>query len=189
MTTQDLHIHTVYSAHDMAVAPEQTLSLIKYIAHADIIGISDHFEDLLDNWDLYEKAVRAQGFAVGTEVDGSSYVEKAVKVNSDYYIYHCRNKETEYTALETLLITGKPVIIAHPNFMETDLSRVPSNCFVEVSNRYAWRSNWKEDLGPYVQKFNWVISSDAHQPNWLNQNVARKIATELGIKETILFKQ
>jgi hypothetical protein len=32
-----------------------------------------------------------------------------------------------------------------------------------------------------------VISSDAHQPNWLNQTVARHVAAELGVREKLLF--
>jgi len=28
-----------------------------------------------------------------------------------------------------------------------------------------------------------VISSDAHQPNWLSQSVARRVAADLGIQE------
>jgi hypothetical protein len=39
----------------------------------------------------------------------------------------------------------------------------------------------------YVNSRHFVISSDAHQPNWLNQNVARHVCQVLGIRETILF--
>jgi hypothetical protein len=34
-----------------------------------------------------------------------------------------------------------------------------------------------------------VISSDAHQPNWLNQTLARYVARELEIQETLLFPE
>jgi len=35
--------------------------------------------------------------------------------------------------------------------------------------------------------FSFVIDSDAHQPHWLNQNIARYVARELEITETLLF--
>jgi hypothetical protein len=56
---------------------------------------------------------------------------------------------------------------------------------VEVNNRYSWRDDWRKSLGPWVFRF--VISSDAHQPNWLNQTYARYVAAALGIRETLLF--
>jgi hypothetical protein len=34
-----------------------------------------------------------------------------------------------------------------------------------------------------------VIDSDAHQPHWLNQHVARRVAHKLGIAETLLFPE
>jgi hypothetical protein len=63
---------------------------------------------------------------------------------------------------------------------------VPPQCLIEINNRYVWRSNW-ETLRPFTALFSFVINSDAHQPHWLNQNVARYIAGELGIDETLLF--
>lgn len=48
MIPQDLHIHTVYSVGDSAVVKEQTIDLVKQIRHASIIGISDHYEYLVD---------------------------------------------------------------------------------------------------------------------------------------------
>src|SRR4030043_298865 len=39
----------------------------------------------------------------------------------------------------------------------------------------------------YYNKFRFVLSSDAHQPNWLNLNVSRFVASELGVQEVILF--
>jgi len=44
-------------------------------------------------------------------------------------------------------------------------------------------------MGPFTKRFRFVISSDAHQPHWLNQNVARYVAAELGVSETVLFKK
>jgi hypothetical protein len=74
-------------------------------------------------------------------------------------------------------------------FMGTNLDRLPPECLIEVNNRYVWRNDWRAKLGPYVNRFRFVIDSDAHQPNWLNQNVARYVARELGIKETLLFEE
>lgn len=187
MYKQDLHIHTIFSKHDGAVVPEQNPELISKLKHAEIIGISDHFEDLMDNFDEYEKTIKSYGFKVGTEVDGSRSAKAASLLNFDYYIYHCRNKESEYKALDILLSTGKPVIIAHPNYLETNLNKVPKSCIIEISNRYVYKYNWRVELMPFITKFEFVISSDAHQPNWLNQHVARYVANELGIKEKILF--
>jgi hypothetical protein len=33
-----------------------------------------------------------------------------------------------------------------------------------------------------------VLSSDAHEPSMLNQNVARRVGRELGIRETLFVK-
>jgi hypothetical protein len=71
--------------------------------------------------------------------------------------------------------------------MGTDLDRIPHECYIEINNRYIWRSNWRERLRKYVRDRKFVISSDAHQPNWLNQNVARYVCRELGIQETVIF--
>jgi hypothetical protein len=184
---QDLHIHTIFSTHDGAVAQEQTIELIAAVKHAKRIGISDHFEDLVNDFDTYYKNVKQLGFYVGTEIDGSRLVNEAIACKAEYYIFHCRNMESEYRELEKLLQTNKPVIVAHPNFMETDLNRVSPECYVEVSNRYVWRSDWRKDLSPFVKRFKFILSSDVHQPNWLNQTIAKHVANELGIQETIIF--
>jgi histidinol phosphatase-like PHP family hydrolase len=42
--------------------------------------------------------------------------------------------------------------------------------------------------GPYRNRFRFVISSDAHQPNWLGQSIARLAARELDIEETLVFE-
>lgn len=190
MVPQDLHIHTIYSTGDGAVANEQTISLVKSIRHAAITGISDHFEYLVNGriFDQYEKDVRSAGFKVGIEVSGHSLVPEAVKRNNDYFIYHCSSQE-DYDAIELMLGTGKPVIIAHPLIMGTDLDKVPSECYIEVNNRYVWRSNWRAGFSKYVNDRRFVIGSDAHQPNWLNQNVARHVCQVLGIHESILFPE
>ena len=188
MTPQDLHIHTIYSIGDSAVVKEQTIDLIKKVRHAAVIGISDHYEYLVDEMTFrtYNEEIRAAGFKVGIEINGHELVQKAVRTNSDYFVYHC-SMEMDYLGLEHLLKTGKPVIVAHPLIMGTDLDRIPHECYIEINNRYIWRSNWRERLRKYANNRKFVISSDAHQPNWLNQNFARYVCSELGIRETIIF--
>jgi hypothetical protein len=188
---QDLHIHTTFSATDSQVVPEQTVEMVAFAHHADIVGISDHFEHFIPHlYQEYCNTVRSFNFVVGTEVNGHQSVPQAVLFEFDYYIYHCWGSEDkDYVALHDLLATGKPVIIAHPYATRTDLSRIPENCYVEINNRYIWRFDWRKLINPYKDKFQWVIGSDAHQPHWLNQNIARCVAEEMGIKETILFKK
>ena len=123
---------------------------------------------------------------VGTEVNGADWVAEAESVDAQYYVYHCRDRERDYRGAERLLATGKPLIIAHPLILETDLRRVPPQCLIEINSRYVWRSNW-ETLRWFTDSFSFVIDSDAHQPHWLNQNVARYVARELGIAETLPF--
>ena len=186
---QDLHIHTIYSSMDSAVVEEQTPELIARISHARVMGVSDHFEHFSHRYELYKQDLKKWGFHVGTEVDGSDYVEEAIQLDFEYYIYHCRNHRKEYQAIDKLLATGRPVIIPHPMILDTDLSKVPQECYVEINNRYVWRDDWKRKIGPHTHRFHFVIGSDAHQPLWLNQNVARYVARELCIEETLLFKQ
>jgi hypothetical protein len=31
------------------------------------------------------------------------------------------------------------VIVAHPTAFDTDLGRVPSECLIEINNRYVWK--------------------------------------------------
>jgi histidinol phosphatase-like PHP family hydrolase len=183
---QDLHIHTTFSRHDGAVAPEQTVELVAAVAHARIVGISDHLESIADEFSSYAETVRSSGLLVGTEVNGADWVREAEAVEAQYYVYHCRDREQDYRGAERLLATGRQVIIAHPLILETDLRRIPPLCLIEINNRYVWRSNW-ETLRPFAASFSFVINSDAHQPHWLNQNVARYVAAELGIAETLLF--
>ena len=186
---QDLHIHTIYSRNDSAVVPEQTPELIYNLGHARITGISDHIEsmDLEEINGEYIPKVRSFGFKAGVEVDGFRSVEQALKAEVDYYVYHCRDNDIDYYGAELLLETSRPVIIAHPYAIGTNLERVPDGCYVEINNRYVWRYNWRRELSPFTDRFQFVISSDAHQPNWLNQHVARHVADDLGIEETILF--
>jgi len=185
---QDLHIHTTFSRLDSAVVKEQTPELIRQVRHARIIGISDHFEHFSDFFDDYKNALENRGFHVGTEVGGSDYVEQAAQLDFEYFIYHCRDRKREYQAIDRLLETGRPVIIPHPMVLETDLNRVPPECYVEINNRYVWRDDWRRKLGPFKDTFRFVIGSDAHQPLWLNQNVARYVARELGMEETLIFE-
>jgi histidinol phosphatase-like PHP family hydrolase len=185
MLKQDLHIHTVFSTGDSAIVPEQTVDLIASVRHAETIGISDHFEYICDkDFDSYSSTVRSFGLKLGTEVAGGEYTVDASGYPVDYYIYHCKDAEINYTGFERLLATGKPAVIAHPFYMGTNLDRLPDGCLVEINNRYIWRSDWRRLLAPYREKFRFILSSDAHQPNWLNQNVARYVAGELGVEET-----
>jgi predicted metal-dependent phosphoesterase TrpH len=56
---QDLHIHTVYSAADSSVVAEQTRELVAAVAHARVLGISDHFEFVIGrDWERYVQNVR-----------------------------------------------------------------------------------------------------------------------------------
>jgi hypothetical protein len=185
---QDLHIHTTFSKHDGAVVPEQTVQLVAAIGHARIVGISDHLESVADDFSTYAETVRSYGLLVGTEVNGTDWVREAEAVDVQYYVYHCRDRESDYRGAERLLAAGKPLIIAHPLILETDLGRLPTQCLIEINNRYVWRSNW-ETLRPFTASFAFVIDSDAHQPHWLNQNIARYVAGELGITETLLFSE
>ncbi len=185
---QDLHIHTVFSTGDSAIVEQQTIELIASVRHAKTIGISDHFEYIQDDeYEVYSKAVLAHGLRLGTEVDGGEYAAEAAQYPFEYYVYHCRNGKKHYDGLETLLQTGKPVIVAHPIAMGTDFEKLPECCLVEINNRYIWRADWRKFLAPYKNRFRFLLSSDAHQPNWLNQNIARYVASELGVTETIIF--
>jgi histidinol phosphatase-like PHP family hydrolase len=185
---QDLHIHTTYSANDSAVVPEQTVALVAAVKHAAIVGISDHFDSLVDGYfEEYEREIRQAGFKVGVEVDGHAWVADAAKYNVDYYVFHCRDVDADYHSLGRLLTSGKPVIVAHPNALGTNLNRVPTECLIEINNRYIWRTDWKQFYSPFKDRFKFVIGSDAHQPHWLSQAVAHYAAEQLGIQEHIIF--
>ena len=188
MYPQDLHIHTTYSANDSAIVPEQTVSLIARVKHARTVGISDHFENLTNTvFEHYQAEVRAEGLKLGTEVDGHDWARAAGDCAVDYYIYHCYDSDADYRGAEYLLATGKPVIIAHPNALDTNMDRLPPECLIEINNRYVWRCNWQRFYGTFKERFKFIISSDAHQPNWLGQSIARFAAREMGLKEELLF--
>ena len=188
MLAQDLHIHTTWSHGDSAVVAEQTVELVARVGHARILGVSDHFEYLVDDRiDAYADAVRQAGLRVGTEVNGHGWVAAARQAPVEYYVVHCYDTDADYLALERLLDTGRPVIIAHPDALGTQLDCVPPSCFVELNNRYIWRGDWRAYFGPHVNRFRFILSSDAHQPNWLNQTIARYVADQLGIQETLVF--
>lgn len=185
---QDLHIHTTFSNGDGAVLPEQTVAMVATVRHARVMGISDHLEFIYGRgFDTYRQEVRRHGLHVGVEVNGHDWIDDALSVDVEYYVYHCRDVAADYRGAERLLATGRPVIIAHPLVLDTNLARVPDTCLVEINNRYVWRSDWRAGLGPWVGRFRFVIGSDAHQPHWLNQNVARMVAAALGVRETVLF--
>lgn len=188
MLPQDLHIHSTWSNGDASVVPEQTIDLIAELHHAEVVGISDHFELIgEDRFREYAREVRTGGLKVGMEIDGSRWLSAVQDTAVDYRIFHCYDRDSDYKAVDRLLEMGQPVIVAHPNALDTNLNRVPPECLVEINNRYIWRCDWRSFYGPFVDRFEFVISSDAHQPNWLNQTVARHVATELGVREKLLF--
>ena len=188
MLQQDLHIHTIYSTSDNSVVPEQTVALVAAVNHANIVGISDHFEYLINGeFEIYEKEIRQAGLKVGVEVDGLPWVDEATNYNVDYYIFHCRDQKADYRSLDKLLTAKKPVIIAHPNTYRTNLNLVPPECLIEINNRYVWRTEWKQYYSAFTNQFKFIISSDAHQPNWISQAVAQYVAAELDIKEHLVF--
>lgn len=188
MFPQDLHIHTTYSTGDSSVTPQQTIEFIAQVGHARIIGISDHLEYLDDPiFSRYAERIRAQGLRLSAEVNGAPWVDRARELGLEYYIYQCFDRDADYKGAELLLQTGNPVIIAHPLLLDTNLDKVPPECYIEVNNRYVWRFDWRLRLQPYVKRFSFVIGSDAHTPNWLAQHVARYVAEELGINESVLF--
>lgn len=188
MLPQDLHIHTVFSSNDSSVVPEQTVELIARVRHAESIGISDHIESIPENiYPEYDTEVRDKGFRLGAEIGGPWSVDYALSLPLDYHVYHCHDEESSYRGAEKLSDSGRPLIIAHPLHLGTNLSRIPPECLVEINNRYIWRSDWSTRFKPWVDRFSFVISSDAHQPNWLNQSVARYAASALGVRETLVF--
>jgi hypothetical protein len=188
MLPQDLHIHSTWSHGDSAVVSEQTIALIAELCHAKVVGISDHFELVGERrFEAYSREVRAAGLKLGMEIDGHRWVPVAEAVPADYRIFHCYDRDADYRALDRLLETGQPVIVAHPNALDTNLGRVPPECLVEINNRYVWRCDWRSFYGPFVDRFEFTIGSDAHQPNWLNQTVARHVAMRLGVQEKLLF--
>lgn len=188
MLKQDLHIHTIFSVGDSAVVPEQTPQFIASLKHAEITGISDHLEYLVNGeFEQYKETLEKLGLHVGVEVNGYDWIERAKTVNVEYYIFHCQDRDEDYEGLGILLNTGKPVIVAHPQVFTTNLNRVPAECYLEINNRYVWRYDWQTRLAPYVDKFRFIMSSDAHQPNWLNQTVSRYVSQQLQVKESIIF--
>jgi len=188
---QDLHVHTTYSSGDSAVVPRQTVDFIARLNHADIRGISDHFEYIRGPvFDEYQKELYDYGFYCGCEVNDSTDALEAAEYPFDYYVYHCRDTASEYKGAETLLDTGKPVIVSHPIAIGADLNKVPTGCFLEINNRYIWKA--EDYIGyftPHLHRFRFVLGSDAHQPNWLNQTIARQAADRLGIREHLIFEK
>ncbi|HUV07956.1 MAG TPA: hypothetical protein VMX75_09520, partial [Spirochaetia bacterium] len=137
---QDLHIHTTFSTGDSSVLPEQTVELIAGFRHAEILGVSDHLDYLTEDvFPRYKKLLRRHRLHIGTEVNGSEWVGRALEVDVDYYIYHCRDIPEDYRGAEALLSANKPVIIAHPLVFDTDPDKLPQECLIEINNRYVWR--------------------------------------------------
>ncbi|WP_419660696.1 uncharacterized protein Dvar_10950 [Desulfosarcina variabilis str. Montpellier] len=66
MLNQDLHIHTTYSATDSVIVPEQTIELVAAVRHARVVGISDHFENLVSGaFKRYAEEVQSAGLKLG----------------------------------------------------------------------------------------------------------------------------
>ena len=189
MLEQDLHIHTTFSTGDSAIVPNQKIEFIASVRHARVIGISDHFDYLTGKkFEQYRAEVQKYGLILGTEVDGANWVDEAIQYPFEYYIYHCYDHPRDYQGVEVLLSTGKPVIIAHPQALDTNLNKVPVECYIEINNRYVWRFDWRNYYKPFIGTFQFVLGSDAHQPNWLTHSVAEYVASELGVSNTLLFK-
>jgi hypothetical protein len=151
--------------------------------------MADHLDFVYgERFASYAKAVRRHGFLLGVEVDGASWVDTALEHEVDYYFYHCPDRKDHYRGLERLLDSGRPVVVSHPVMWGTDLKKVPDCAFLEINNRYIWRTAWRSRLEPFCRKFRFVLSSDAHEPSMLNQNVARRVGRELGIRETLFVK-
>jgi histidinol phosphatase-like PHP family hydrolase len=190
MLDQDLHIHTTFSTGDSAIVPQQTIALIAGVKHARITGISDHFDYITDKkFEIYRAEVAKHGLILGTEVDGANWVEEALNYPFEYYVYHCYNTERDYEGAEKLLASGKPLIIAHPQALDTNLNKLHRDCYIEINNRYVWRFNWYNYYKPFVTSFRFVLGSDAHQPNWLSHCIAEYAARELGVQNTIIFPE
>ena len=188
MLPQDLHIHTVFSSGDGAVVPQQTVELIAAVRHAETIGISDHIEYLYEpTFADYAATVQEHGFRLGVEIVNCDDVDYALTLPLEYRVFHCYDEDRCYAAAGRMVETGVPLIIAHPMALGTNLKRIPPEALVEINNRYIWRNDWRSFYTPWREKFRFLFSSDAHQPNWLNQNVARYVGDQLGIRETLLF--
>lgn len=184
---QDLHLHTTFSSGDSAVVPQQTLALIASVRHASVVGVSDHLESLIDDFAAYESEVRGHGMRLGVEVNGAEWAARAAELRVDYFVYHCRDRSEDYAGARLLLETGRPLIVAHPQILETNPDLLPDGCLIEINNRYVWQRDGEALFLRCVGRFEFVISSDAHQPHWLNQNAARAVAGRLGIRERLLF--
>lgn len=188
MLPQDLHIHTVFSSGDGAVVPQQTIELIAAVRHAETIGISDHVEYLYgDKFEEYAATVRKNGFRLGAEIVQNKDIDFALSLPLEYRVFHCYDDDRSYANAERMVESGTPLIIAHPMALDTNLDRLPPECIVEINNRYVWRDDWRSFYSRWTRRFRFIYSSDAHQPNWLNQNVARYVGQELAIPETLLF--
>lgn len=184
---QDVHVHTTFSRLDGAIVSEQTVDLVASVRYAEIGGISDHIEDVVaDGFEVYAHAVRSRDFLLGIEVAKADWTARALELDVDYYVCHCFDEPVYYQRLEKFLASGKPTIVAHPMATGANLSKVPPGCLIEINNRYVWQNDWRAYFTPYTSEFRFVLSSDAHQPHWLNQNIARFVANELGIAETIV---
>ena len=190
MLPQDLHIHTVFSTGDSAVMPQQTPEFVASVNHAQVRGISDHIEYIDETiFPSYEKRLRSLGFHVGMEIVQYEDVEYSLELPLEYRVIHCYNEDRYYKAAERMVETGVPLIIAHPMAVDTNLSKVPTGAYIEISNRYVWRKDWASFFPPHQDRFQFVFSSDAHQPHWLNQVIARQVGETLGIQESILFEK
>jgi len=174
---QDLHIHTTFSKGDGAVVPEMTVELVAQIGHARVLGISDHLEYVGGEFEAYARTVRSFGLKLGLEINGAEWVEEAERLPVDYYVYHCRDRREDYLGAGRLAASGRPVIIAHPHVLETDLSKVPPECLIEINNRYAWRDHGYRALAAFAGRtvvLELVVDSEgSHYYDWAHWGLPR----------------
>jgi len=85
---QDLHIHTTFSCDDPSMVEAQTPEMVAQVKHAEVIGISDHFEHIVEHLDAYTTTVAHYGLHVGTEVNGGHWAAEAAVGGLDYYLQH-----------------------------------------------------------------------------------------------------
>ena len=148
---QDLHIHTTFSRHDGAVAPEQTVELVAAVAHAQVVGISDHLESIADDFEVYAETVRFYGFVVGTEVNGADWVAEAEAVARPKAMY--RPSFIESKGDDTIVVDGVTLTSRVLRVNVEDTHRVfpyVATCGVEVEE-------WSQSSGDLLRSY-WLDS-------------------------------
>jgi hypothetical protein len=76
----------------------------------------------------------------------------------------------------------------HTTWSSGDCSIVPEQTVALIASLGHARTVGISDHFEHIHdRFEFVVSSDAHQPNWINQTVARHVAARLGVRERLLF--